>query len=77
MILPLVGKASRVVTYYQQNLNAFTAALTISLLLAALAAASKMARRKVDHSPLPVASFLLIGIDILLFIALFLGWLAI
>lgn len=76
MVLPLVGKASRVVTYYDQNRNAFTAVLTVSLLLASLAAASKMARRKLDRSPLPLASFLLIGIDLLLFVALFMGWLA-
>lgn len=77
MVLPLVGKASRVVTYYDQNRSAFMTVLSISLLLASLAAASKMARRKLDGSPRPLASFLLIGIDLLLFVALFLGLLEI
>jgi hypothetical protein len=49
----------------------------LSLVLAGLAAFSKLARRKVDGSPLPWASFLLVGLDVLLLIAYQIGALAI
>ena len=76
MILPLVGKAAKTVVHYDQNRQAFLAVVLLSLLLAAGAAFSKLARRKVDGSPLPWASFLLIGLDVLLLIAYQIGALA-
>ena len=77
MILPLVGKAAKAVPHYEQNRKAFLAVVFLSLLLAGLAAFSKLARRKVDGSPLPWASFLLVGLDVLLLIAYQIGALAI
>ncbi len=77
MILPLVGKAAHMVPHYQQNRSAFIVIVLISLALATLASISKLARRKVDGSPLPHASFLLIGLDVLLLAAFFGGLLAI
>lgn len=77
MILPLVGKAAKVVPHYEQNRKAFLAVVFLSLILAGLAAVSKMARRKVDGSPLPLASFVLVGLDVLLLIAYQIGALAI
>lgn len=77
MILPLVGKAAKVVPHYEQNRKAFLAVVILSLALAGLAAFSKLARRKVDGSPLPLASFGLIGLDVLLLLAYQIGALAI
>ncbi len=77
MILPLVGKAAKTVVHYDQNRQAFVVVVLLSLLLAGGAAFSKLARRKVDGSPLPLASFLLIGLDVLLLIAYQVGALAI
>ena len=76
MILPLVGKAAKSIPHYQQNRQAFLAVVLVSLALAGLAAFSKLARRKVDGSPLPLASFLLVGLDVLLLIAFQTGALA-
>jgi hypothetical protein len=77
MILPLVGKAARSVPHYAQNRSAFLVILLASLVLAALATISKLARRSVDGSPRPLASGLLIVIDLLLLVAFATGGLAI
>ena len=77
MILPLVGKAAKTVPHYAQNRMAFLVILMLSLVLAALAALTKLARRRLDGSPLPMASFLLIALDVLLLIAFATGGLAI
>ena len=73
MILPLVGKAAYVVSYYNKNFITFLVVLLVSLLLAVLAIASKMARRKIDNSPLPVFSILMAGLCTLLLLALMTG----
>ena len=77
MFLPLVGKAGAVVTYARQNFIAFLAVLIVSLILAALATVSKLERRKIDQSPLPLFSFVLVGLCALLLVALLTGLLAI
>ena len=53
MILPLVGPAGSKVEHAGKNKAAFLGVLVITFLLAALAACSKIGRRKVDGSSLP------------------------
>ena len=53
MILPLVGKAGVQTVHAKQNHYAFLAALLVSLLLSAAATGTKLARRRIDRSPLP------------------------
>lgn len=77
MFLPLVGKAGSVVSHARENFYTFLAVLLVSLVTATLATVSKLERRKIDGSPLPHFSFLLIGLCLLLLIALFTGLLAI
>jgi len=73
MTLPLVGQAATPVPYRMANFFTFLAVLLFSLALAVLAIISKMARRKEDGSPMPIASFGLLGICVLLLLALFTG----
>jgi small-conductance mechanosensitive channel len=77
MCLPLVGPAGDAVSYREANFMTFLLVLLISLALAVLAVVSKMARRKLDHSPLPIASFGLVTICLVLLITLFAGLLKI
>jgi len=70
MILPLVGAAGYATSYYRTNFTAFLCVLLFSLLLAVLAVISKMARRKIDGSPLPWMSICLCGVFVVLLISL-------
>ncbi|HPG01168.1 MAG TPA: hypothetical protein PLE77_14010 [Kiritimatiellia bacterium] len=85
MILPLVGPAAThgsgspgagPAPQLPQNRMAFTGVLLLSLALAVLAVFSKMERRKIDKSPLPIYSFLLVGLCVLLLVAFVTGALA-
>lgn len=73
MVLPLVGKAGMKTTYAAQNQRAFLVIVLVSLVLAALATFSKLARRKIDSSPLPLFSMILMALCILLLVALTFG----
>ena len=73
MFLPLVGKAGAAVPYARQNFFAFLAILLISIAFAGLATFSKIARRKIDGSPLPKFSIILLGLGALLLVALLTG----
>ncbi|MDF7824283.1 hypothetical protein P4B35_09695 [Pontiellaceae bacterium B12227] len=70
MILPLVGPAGSRVEHAAKNKVAFLAVLLVTFTLAALAAFSKLGRRKVDDSPLPLFSFGLCGVCILTLVIL-------
>lgn len=69
MILPLVGQAAANTPYYAKNKSAFMAICLLSLLLAVLAVVSKLARRKIDGSPLPLLSILLSAACLVLLLA--------
>ncbi len=75
MVLPLVGKAGAVVPYSTKNFVAFLAVLLTSLVLAVLASISKFERRKIDNSPLPLFSLILLALCVLLLVALLTGML--
>lgn len=77
MILPLVGKAGMMTVHARENYFAFTATLAASLVLAVLATLSKLQRRKIDQSPLPLFSLVLAALTGLLLAALLLGLLRI
>ena len=77
MILPLVGKAGVQTVHVKQNHYAFLAALLVSLLLSAVASWAKIARRRIDGSPLPVLSLALTALCTLLLVSLFAGLLKI
>lgn len=77
MLLPLVGRAGSSVPYAGKNQAAFLSAVGVTLLLGALASWSKLRRRAKDQSPLPIWSFGLCGICIVLFILQLSGLLAI
>ena len=53
MILPLVGPAGSKIEHASKNKEAFLGVLLVTFLLAALAAYSKIGRRKTDGGPLP------------------------
>lgn len=65
MILPLVGPAGSKVDHAAKNKAAFLGVLMVTFLLAALAAYSKMMRRKNDGAPLPLYSLGLCAVCIL------------
>lgn len=82
MILPLVGPAAMQgsgspgagpVPHLTENVVTFVAVLILSAVLAVCAVVSKLERRKVDGSPLPLFSISLCGIYLVLFIALVTG----
>lgn len=77
MILPLVGPAGSRVDHAGQNQAVFLLVLAVTFILSALAAYSKMGRRKVDASPRPWFSFGLCGICILTLVVLLAGGFAI
>lgn len=77
MILPLVGKAGAVTVHARANFVAFLVALLACIALAALATVSKLQRRRIDGSPLPVFSIVLLGLSTLLLLALVTGLLRI
>lgn len=70
MILPLVGPAGSRVEHAAMNKVAFLAVLLVTFALAALAAFSKMGRRRADASPLPFFSFGLCAVCLLTFVIL-------
>lgn len=77
MLLPLVGRAGSSVPYAGKNRLAFLAAVGLTFTLAALATGAKMLRRKEDQSPLPIWSFGLCALCVLLFVLQITGLLAI
>ncbi|MFH0909009.1 MAG: hypothetical protein V1929_09625 [bacterium] len=77
MILPLVGKAGTVVPNADKNHKGFLVALLVSLAMGVLATISKLERRKIDGSPLPLFSFILTALSSLLLVAFSLGLLRI
>ena len=77
MILPIVAKAAKDTVHLRQNTLAFVSALALCLVLAGLATWSKMKRRAVDQSPLPVFSMVLCTLSLLLLLALSTGLLRI
>lgn len=77
MILPLVGKAGSATVHAGLNTMAFAASLILTLVMAALATWSKLARRHLDQSPLPYFSIILVALSALLLLALATGLLRI
>lgn len=76
-ILPLVGKAGAAAPHTQKNFVAFLGVLLLSFVLAGGAVLSKMARRKLDGSPLPAFSLGLCALYTVLLFALMTGLLRI
>ena len=70
MILPLVGPAGSKVAHAAKNKAAFLGVLTATFVLAAIAAYSKMARRKVEGGALPYWSMGLCMVCILTLLVL-------
>lgn len=77
MCLPLVGPAGTVVSYRLANYYTFLAVLLVCSAFSVLALVSKWKRRKLDGSPMPVASIGLTVICAVMFVVLFAGWFAI
>lgn len=77
MLLPLVGQAGAHTSFADQNRTTFTAYLILSILLSSAAIFSKLMRRKLDQSPLPVFSFVLCALGLLLLVALMADWLGV
>ena len=77
MLLPMVGAAGSATTFATQNRNSFAFYVFVSLVLSLAAIASKMARRAIDRSPLPISSFALCGLTSFILVALFTGLLGI
>ena len=73
MILPLVGKAAALTDRYPKNRFWFTVALLVALVLSGLAIFSKMSRRHIDKSPMPLFSIALTTMSVILLVALMLG----
>ena len=59
--------------YPQKNFLTFLGVLLIALVLSLLAIFSKLERRKLDQSPLPLFSIVLSGFCVLLLVALLTG----
>ena len=70
MILPFVGPAGSRVPHAGQNKVAFLFVLLVTFAFAALSGWSKLGRRKVDDSPLPIFSLGLCMVCILTFVIL-------
>ena len=70
MILPLVGPAGSKVPHAGQNKVAFLAVLLLTLTLAVLSSWSKIGRRKVDGSPMPLFSLGLCVVCVLTLVVL-------
>lgn len=69
MLLSMVGQAAAATPYAAQNRRAFGIFLLVSMVLSVLAVLSKLARRRIDESPLPYVSFGMLGLTVLLAIA--------
>ena len=65
MILPLVGPAGSRVEHAEKNQAAFIMVLLVTFAFAVLSAYSKLGRRKVDGSPLPIFSLGLCAVCVL------------
>lgn len=77
MLLPLVGKSAVQTVHLRANFIAFLCVAVLSLATAILATISKLQRRAMDGSPLPIFSIVLCVLSALLLVALFLGLLSI
>lgn len=86
MILGIVGPAAArgsgspgatQVEWYGKNVAAFLFVLFVCLALAVLAIWSKLQRRKIDESPLPVVSFGIAAVCVFLFLSFVTGLLAV
>lgn len=77
MILPLVGKAGTRVEWTVPNSRAFASAVLGTLLLAALASASKWKQMKAGRGGIPKACLALAGVCVFILLALAGGFLAI
>lgn len=75
MMMPLVGKAGFKTDHYAANYYTFLGLLLLSMALAVLATISKLERRKIDGSPRPLVSILMVALCGLLLVALMFGWL--
>ncbi len=75
MILPLVGSAGQAaaIPYAGKNFAFFLFVLLVCMALAGMAVASKLARRRLDGSPLPYASLGLLGMGAVLLLLLVSG----
>ena len=77
MFLPLVGKAAQKVVHANENYRTFLGVLLLSMACSGVATLSKLSRRRIDNSPLPLFSLVLLACCALLLIALLTGLLAI
>lgn len=75
--LPLVGQAGSAVSYAGRNATTFITVLLVAMTFAGCAIGSKMMRRKVDQSPLPLTSIGLMGMYIVLLLVFAAGLLKI
>jgi len=77
MLLPLVGQAGANTSFADKSRTTFTAYLVLSIFLSLAAIFSKLMRRKLDRSPLPMFSFVLCVLGLLLLVALMADWLGV
>lgn len=77
LLLPMVGQAGATTEFAGANRVSFATFASLSLLLSLLAIWSKLSRRHVDHSPLPIGSMMLSGMATILLVSLFAGWLSV
>ncbi|VGO19453.1 hypothetical protein [Pontiella sulfatireligans] len=77
MILPLVGPAGSRVEHAGKNKAAFVFVLLMTFGLAAVAAYSKIGRRKIDGGPQPWFSFGICGVCVLTLLVLLMNGFAI
>jgi hypothetical protein len=77
ILLPLVGPAGSVAPNAAKNFAAFLSVLLLAILLSGLAVYSKMRRRQVDGSPMPLWSPVLLAVSLFILFALFAGLLSI
>lgn len=77
VLLPLVGPAGAATPFAAENRRAFALYVVLSLLFSLGAIVSKLTRRRIDRSPLPVSSLALCGLNLFLLVALVSGLLSI
>lgn len=77
ILLPLVGPAGSIAPHATKNFAAFLSVLLCSIALSGLAVYSKLKRCRIDGSPWPLWSFVLLGASIFVLFALLAGLLSI